>query len=115
MRHHDSTTYELTITRHATARFCLRSRTPDHRGAARLLTNAIENAVQEETLLHCARNLYAIPLDDRLVALCAVTGPRQKPISIALITVLTTLMAITSFRHLARVMQPSLLASDSAC
>jgi hypothetical protein len=110
MRRHDATTYELAITRHAKQRFCQRAQTPDQRTAARPLTTAIEKAVQTETLVHCARNLYAIPLDNDLVALCAVTGPPQKPISIAVITVLTTIMAITSFHHLAPVM-PLLMAA----
>ena len=102
MWHRDSTTYDLRITRHASARFCLRSQNPDRRGATRLLRNAVESAVQEQALHHCVRDLYAIALDDCLVALCAVAGPPQKPIRIAIITVLTTRMAITSFQHLAK-------------
>ena len=111
MRRHNATAYELSITRHAKQRFCQRARTSDQRTAARRLTIAIDNAVQTEALFHCARDLYAIELGDELVALCAVTGPPQKPISIAVITVLTTMMAITSFHHLTPCIMPALLAA----
>jgi hypothetical protein len=114
MRGHNSTTYEIAITRHAKHRFCQRAQTPDQRAAARHLTNAIEHAVQDENLLHCARNLYAVLLERDLVALCAVTGPPQKPISIAVITVLTSMMAITSFHHLAQNVMPALIDALAA-
>lgn len=111
MRRHDAISYELAITRHARQRFCQRAQIADQRAAARHLTTAIENAIHDENLLHCARNLYAVPLENDLVALCAVTGPPQKPISIAVITVLTTMMAVTSFHHLAPSAMPALMAA----
>lgn len=111
MRRHNATTYELSITRHAKQRFCQPARTSNQRTAARRLTVAIDNAVPTQTLFHCARDLYAIGLGDELVALCAVTGPPQKPISIAVITVLTTMMAITSFHHLAQCVMPAVRAA----
>ena len=112
MRPHNLVTYNLTITRHATRRFCQRAQVQNQRAAARHLTTAMDDAVQNETLIHCTRDLYGVSLDNDLVALCAITGPPQKPIAVVIITVLTSVMAITSFRHVARRVNPSLAAAQ---
>lgn len=111
MRLHDAVTYDLAITRHAKRRFCQRAKTQNQRAAARCLTTAVDNAVQNEALIHCTRNLYAVSLDNDLVALCAVSGPPQKPIAIVIITVLTSVMVITSFHRVARRVTHALAAA----
>lgn len=106
------------ITRHALHRFRLRAGVPAESPDGATLMRTIVEAVDRGGLFPCRAGLHAVFVRDlsgpAVVALCAVSGPPEKPYALAVITVLTLEMAFCSFSHLGCVAQEERLTSVRA-
>jgi hypothetical protein len=93
---------EITITRHAVARYAERARAGGSpRRLAEELREYVADAIQRSALLP-AGDAHLVPVLGRARWFCLivkVSGPTEKPYAIVVCTVLTKAMAIETFGH----------------